>query len=296
MSLSSESKKLAMKLRAHEENYITGQFDLNETINETQRLWSEVQRKSVDDHITAVEIMPDSNLMKIQTGLAKRSAKFYKPDSLVFNPTEFSMKLKQYYDHTNALESNSPSSSIAEELIWLELGNTAKKVLYTVPSFHFMHGTFDPDPVEVVKKKRRIKEKDKVGSITRPISTNLKDSSDNKDPMIRQAERVLGIFTKLCQKNEDSVVCFYEFVTDPTSFEQTVENVFILSLLVKEGCVRIMRDRNGLPCISTVDDRRDRNPADSKQSIFSISREEWKDIVIKFNLKKPLITHRKTKY
>lgn len=46
-----------------------------------------------DGTVTANEIMPDSYLMKIQAGLAKRSARFYKPDSLVFNPIEFSKRI-----------------------------------------------------------------------------------------------------------------------------------------------------------------------------------------------------------
>lgn len=42
---------------------------------------------------TASNIMHDSNLMKIQTKIARQCARYYKPDSLVFSPVEFSVKL-----------------------------------------------------------------------------------------------------------------------------------------------------------------------------------------------------------
>lgn len=296
MNPSKESKKLAIKLRANEDNYITGHYDLNETLDETERLWNQVKRKKHDE-ITANEILPDSDLMKLQTRLAKRSAKNYKPDSLVFNPTEFATKLKQYYDQSSTQDSQiDTSQNQVKELFWMKMGDVAKKLINVVPSFAFINGTFDPEPVEIVKKKRKVTPRDKLGKATQPESMSMSENKDSQDQMIKEAERVLGILQQLLKINGEKGVCFYEFVTDPNSFGRTVENIFILSLLVKEGLVRIMKDESRLPFLTTVNENERKLvlPSDTKQCIMSISMEEWRQIVLAFKIEKAIIQPPKT--
>lgn len=289
-----ESKGLALQLRENEDRYITGELDLKVSLERTDQLFNEALEQSVleEEHTTANKILHDSNLMKLQTRLARQCAKYYKPDSLVFNPTEFSIKLDQFLGQST---NQRQTSQKMDELLWTKMGDFAKKLLYTVPSFSFIHGTFDPDPVEVVKKKRKMREKDKIGAATKPQSMSLNESADNQDIMITEAQRVLSVFVKLCKKTEENLVCYFEFVTDPTSFSRTVENIFILSLLAKEGCIKIIKDKNGSPYLAPVSERerKERNPAAVKQCIVSISKEEWQDIVRTFKFKKPLIPPRK---
>lgn len=46
-------------------------------------------------------------------------------------------------------------------------------------------------------------------------------------------------------------VSLFEFVINPRSFGQTVENIFYVSFLIKEGSVGIQPDKNGLPTLCT---------------------------------------------
>lgn len=290
-----ESKRLALALRENEDGYITGNLDLKETLDKTDELYHQVLEESEQEPTTASKILHDSNLMKLQTRLARQRAKCYKPDSLVFNPPDFSTKLAHLYcQSTNSKRRNSTIGRI-DEMLWMKMGDFAKKILYTVPSFNYIHGTFDPDPVEVVKKKRKMKEKDKIGDATKPLSMSLNESKENQDITMKEAERILTVLVNLCRKSEENLVCFFEFVTDPTSFSRTVENIFLVSLLVKEGCVRIIKDSKGLPYLARINDkeRKERNPASVKQCIISIGKEEWQEIVRTFRFKKPLIPPRK---
>ena len=46
-------------------------------------------------------------------------------------------------------------------------------------------------------------------------------------------------------------VSLFDFVINPHSFGQTVENIFYVSFLIREGSVRVAEDSNGLPTLGT---------------------------------------------
>lgn len=61
-------------------------------------------------------------------------------------------------------------------------------------------------------------------------------------------------FSSALDKNEEvdlitKNIPFYEFVIDPKSFTKTVENMFHVAFLVKDGYARITLDKNELPMI-----------------------------------------------
>ncbi|KAK2929778.1 hypothetical protein FoTM2_010118 [Fusarium oxysporum f. sp. vasinfectum] len=90
------------------------------------------------------------------------------------------------------------------------------------------------------------------------------------------------------------------FVVNPKSFGQTIENMFYVSFLVRDGRVKIDFDEFDLPALEIID--RDveaeegeptRHGAAKHQAILSMDMETWQDIIDTFDLKEPMIAHRK---
>ncbi|KAK3394256.1 Nse4 C-terminal-domain-containing protein [Podospora didyma] len=87
------------------------------------------------------------------------------------------------------------------------------------------------------------------------------------------------------------------FVINPDSFGQTIENMFYVSFLVREGSIRVDFDDNGLPALEPVpknssQNTRSNHGAMRHQAIMSIDMPIWKDIIDAFNIKEPIIPHR----
>ncbi|KAL1839293.1 hypothetical protein VTJ49DRAFT_1656 [Mycothermus thermophilus] len=87
------------------------------------------------------------------------------------------------------------------------------------------------------------------------------------------------------------------FVINPHSFGQTVENMFYVSFLIREGSVKLAFDENGLPSIEPVRVNPSAEPSRSKaamrhQAIMSIDMETWRDLIDAFDIKEPMIPTR----
>lgn len=56
-------------------------------------------------------------------------------------------------------------------------------------------------------------------------------------------------FCKQYKVTETGAPSLFEYVINPHSFGQTVENLFYVSFLIKEGNAGIVKDRHGLPTL-----------------------------------------------
>ncbi|GAM88870.1 hypothetical protein ANO11243_069040 [Dothideomycetidae sp. 11243] len=87
----------------------------------------------------------------------------------------------------------------------------------------------------------------------------------------------------------------FDFVINPTSFGQTVENLFYIAFLVKEGEVGIHLDDDDMPALvvntESVTDARARKST-RHQAVFGIDYKTWQDLVAAFEIREPLIPHR----
>ncbi|KAJ4298602.1 hypothetical protein N0V88_003632 [Collariella sp. IMI 366227] len=87
------------------------------------------------------------------------------------------------------------------------------------------------------------------------------------------------------------------FAVNPQSFGQTVENMFYISFLIREGSVKLEFDDDGLPAIepnrknSSIDTSRAK-AAMRHQAIMSIDMATWRDIIEAFDIKRPMIPSR----
>ncbi|KAK4130156.1 hypothetical protein BT67DRAFT_355022, partial [Trichocladium antarcticum] len=87
------------------------------------------------------------------------------------------------------------------------------------------------------------------------------------------------------------------FVINPRSFGQTIENMFYISFLIREGRVRLDFDDHGLPAIEPAERDASAEVSRSKtamrhQAIMSIDMATWRDMIDIFNITEPMIPHR----
>lgn len=94
-------------------------------------------------------------------------------------------------------------------------------------------------------------------------------------------------------------VLFYEFALNPRSFGQTVENLFYISFLIRDGTIGVCLDTDGLPMLFFPESTELRDMRAAKvskhQAIVSIEWKDWEEMIELYDVrdKEPLIPHRK---
>lgn len=94
---------------------------------------------------------------------------------------------------------------------------------------------------------------------------------------------------------DNGLVPLFDFCVNPRSFGQTVENLFYVSFLVKEGSVGLDFDSRGLPTLGLSDDRSvaERQEAGVRnQAVFTLDFDVWETIVAEFAITRSIIPHR----
>lgn len=76
---------------------------------------------------------------------------------------------------------------------------------------------------------------------------------------------------------QNSPINLFEFVINPRSFPQTIENIFYLSFSVRDARAKIEDDKNGLPVVSFVDTLTDDEMAiENQQRVLEMTMDYWK--------------------
>ncbi|KAF4548765.1 Nse4-like protein [Elsinoe fawcettii] len=93
----------------------------------------------------------------------------------------------------------------------------------------------------------------------------------------------------------------FDFVINPKSFGQTVENLFYVSFLIKEGEMGVEMDEDGLPALvnrnqqadgDVNENSKDKVERTRHQAVFGIDYGTWQKLVEAYDIKDSLIPHR----
>ncbi|RYP46516.1 hypothetical protein DL768_007288 [Monosporascus sp. mg162] len=88
-----------------------------------------------------------------------------------------------------------------------------------------------------------------------------------------------------------------KFVVNPRSFGQTVENMFYVSFLIRDGRILVEFDDNDLPSLQPVSQEGNtgggKHSAQKQQAVLSIDMRTWRDIIDAFDITESIIEHRK---
>ncbi|OWF55260.1 non-structural maintenance of chromosomes element 4 homolog A-like [Mizuhopecten yessoensis] len=233
----------------------------------------------------------DSQAVLLISNLSRQKAEALHTDFVKFEPIEFAEKLITFVDG-GADRQMTPQN-------WVMLGSAVQKFFKKSPAFHFMGGSFERLAVPKMGNKRppKLKEKDNLQEkATVPKQLNNFGEGGRNEGTTQEVERVFGLLKKYYKNTNNQPICYFEFVLNPDSFGQTVENVFYASFLVRDGHARIYLDDDRLPLIEPIsDEERNAETFDKMskhQAILSITPAEWKELVEVYKVEIPLIPTR----
>ncbi|KAH9503243.1 EP300-interacting inhibitor of differentiation 3 [Bulinus truncatus] len=252
---------------------------LTNKVLEVDQLFNDVQ-------MTREGALDSASLVNLSE-LGKTKAQALKTNFLVFNATEFCEKVK-------VVISGNASSDMSHNF-WTRLGKAVNPFFKRAPVLRFMCGTFEKGEAAVNQRRRLAREKDKetekIEKASRPTQLSSFAETERGELTTAQVEHLLKTLWDIYEKNENSPVCYFEFVTHPSSFGQTVENMFYVSFLIRDGHARIFLDGDDLPVIEPVQQKNQslKDRSQKSQIIISITPLEWKEIVKTFGIEEPVI-------
>jgi len=183
---------------------------------------------------------------------------------------------------------------------WVLLGRQAKTLFRRSPCLTYMYGALDNAPPPP---------KERKAPQARANVTKIKDLVETQEQILETAEKsenqteqlVTHVITTLIAKwheNEKRSVDFFKFVIDPECFGNTVENMFHVSFLIKDGRVAFKIGENGLPVIRPKSTKKaEGQPKEEakNQVVMNISMKDWQLMVQNLNITEAMIPHIKAK-
>ncbi|ESO86547.1 hypothetical protein LOTGIDRAFT_235347 [Lottia gigantea] len=277
-------RKLIEDLERDKHDLINPESDeLNERLKQADEYYKPVKMTR--------EAALDSQALVMIANMGRQKAQALNTEFVKFQPVEFVEKLKTFVCG-NVLETGTISTEK-----WSTLGAAVQPFFKRSPPFRFMNGAFEKGEVDVRKERvKKVREKDSgVDKATVPIQVQRVQDTDKMEATTAEVERIYKILEKCYEKTKNNPLCYFEFVTNPHSFGQTIENIFYVSFLVRDGVLKISLDEDKLPVLEPIkeSDKKTNKNVKNKQVIISLSPAEWKEVVKTFNITESVIPHRK---
>ncbi|CDH54088.1 non-structural maintenance of chromosome element4 [Lichtheimia corymbifera JMRC:FSU:9682] len=200
----------------------------------------------------------------------------------VFDADDFISKVKTFGGITSVREEGNP-------LDWKAIGLRANQFNNQVMSMDFMYG-----PLAVEKKQRKqvkqvriIRNHEDLVQPTQLQGNDLSQQENETSANVNQIYRIL---------DERGPTNLLEFVVNPSSFSQTVENIFYVSFLIRNAVAEI-DDSTGQPLLSTRAPPTQEETAQGlgkSQLILNMDMKLWREIVATYGIQNAIIPTRPT--
>jgi len=158
---------------------------------------------------------------------------------------------------------------------WGKFGRKSLELLQRAPIGAFMLGAVDAG-CTVKRKETKARERYERPTHESQIHNLGTQMSENERPDNAHEAQIASIKTCLDVHTKHEPVELYRFVLNPSSFSQTVENLFALGFLVKENMASHKIDENGRQLIGSLSPEQ-ANAADAPARVACILRFEYGD-------------------
>ncbi|XP_004473569.1 non-structural maintenance of chromosomes element 4 homolog A [Dasypus novemcinctus] len=285
-------RALINSVQQNREDILNASDKLTEVLEEANTLFNGVSR--------AREAVLDAQFLVLASDLGKEKAKQLRSDLNSFDMLRYVETLLTHMG-VNPLEAEElirdEDSSDFEFIVydsWKISGKTAENIFNKTHTFHFLLGSIQG---EVPVPKPRVDRPKRVHMIEeqRAMPAQLKRMEEShQEATEKEVERILGLLQTYFREDPDTPMSFFDFVIDPHSFPRTVENIFHVSFIIRDGFARIRLDQDRLPIIEPVNINEetegiDQNTQIRNQGIIALSYRDWEEIVKTFEISEPVI-------
>lgn len=280
LEIRQEFRKLIKNVEDDKEELLRPEnYDLLDRVKKANELFTQLTVRT--GHCR--ENVLDSHFMASATLLAEQKANSLQTNLSEFKPDEFVEKLITKMDGRYIGETTNQIQIAPES--WRALGTRVSRFFVSItPAASVLSGTFQTAPLVKPTRKPGINASQTIDTIE-ARSLKVTELKDNKEATsTEELERIYGIIQKLYE--EDPIpIDYFELIVNPSSFGHTIENIFHVSFLVRDGLVRIHLNEHGIPEVIPIltsennSDGSSQDNADYGQAAVSLSMDDWKEIV-----------------
>ena len=189
---------------------------------------------------------------------------------------------------------------IPQENMCISLGKHYSKLMRCIPDFCYLRPTIElkkgPQLRERQARKGGKRERPETQEIRAKTLQQLQQDDPDKNSVSKELVNILKHFRAKCKQEASDEIDYYNFVLHPKSYSESIENMFYVAFLVKDGQFRLRIDpETGCPRIAKVSHaERDnrmwhRSEMDTTQVVTTINFSTWRRLVKKLDLKEPYI-------
>jgi len=250
-------------------------------MNQTQKLFAKIKSPR--------PLTLDAKVTKRVSSIVRDQGQQMTSNIINFNIEEFSQKILQKVGAD-------PLGGRVSKSRLVRLGQTFSVKFKASPVLSYLYGAVaaQPQETEDIKKQRKVRKVPNTGPLKETCSVDVRKGNaeveEGTDQLVINVHRCLVEHFK---KNGKQPVDYFQFIINPASFSKTIENMFHVSFLVKEGKARIsVSKESGLPIISPVGRTANKETEieETNQVVMNIRVSDWKILAEKYADQYPIIS------
>ncbi|KAF2071615.1 hypothetical protein CYY_007063 [Polysphondylium violaceum] len=276
-------RTLIQRVQGNKDDLISESDSLLSVIHASDKIYTAVD--------TPREAALDSELLNLTSQYSLEKAQKLKVSLNTFDTLGFINRVKVKLGEAEEEDGDNNTDA------WTKLGRELSKLYKTNPQFDFMYG-----PLELEKKVRQRKKAEETKD-DEPIGKTVQ--AEKLESTATQESETTSTRVQVMRSyiNKKKKVDFLDTVVDKNSYAHTIENVFYLSFLLKDGHVALEPDENGTLTVPASRPPEEKDFADGRanihHSVIKLDYNMWKqlseNIDQEFNMESEMDEMRKTR-
>ncbi|KAG5648542.1 hypothetical protein DXG03_003153 [Asterophora parasitica] len=235
----------------------------------------------------------DSHFLLMASNMGAQKARAMKSGSGAFDVDDFVANLVTFMGGRKSLEDEVEHDPDDDEdggvaLEWAKIGRKALAKSRRVPVMSFMLGPLSIEPKKraVVKRAKLEKNKDEL---RKPQELKEEDISRSQNETTKNVAVLEAILNNIGEVN------FFKLIINPNDFAQSVENLFYLSFLIRDGKVAFETNEDAEPIVWACEQPTDKDYAQGlpkRQKVFELDMATWRRAIEVFHITETIIPQR----